>query len=79
MYFMLDGWASKLGSFLRLHIMQNCLPEYKFIPDGIMDVAVTVPIALEIFGVSSLLTGVVATPVFLAAIISSVLVDPLPD
>ena len=49
------------------------------IPEGIIAVVATDPITFIIFGGSILLTGVVGTPVVLATLSSSVLVDPLPD
>lgn len=49
------------------------------IPDGIIALAVTDPTGLTILGGSTLLIGVVGTPLVLAPLNSSVQLDPLAD
>lgn len=55
-----------------------CWQICQFLPDGNIGVTVTDPTTLAFWG-SALLTGVVETPVVLAVINSSLLVDPLSD
>ena len=66
----------QFGNFSNLSTSQklyNATTQNNVVPEGI------IAVAWIILGVSILLTGVVGTPVVLAAIKSSVLVDPLPE